>query len=184
MDALLVDRPQSNLTGAPSAITALQAQKQDINSKLTAAHEQLTEAGSDRQSCKRKIGWNNGCLDRNNALQNTLRSDITNYQQRLVELDAEITSATAQYNAQQKAEAESLAAQAAAQARILEAQAAANPATAQYRAELEAKKIETEQQKNASDSQANTQKLLIYAGAGVLCLAIVAVVVYLIKGGK
>jgi len=167
----------SNMSGAGSAamqevLVSLQNQKVEVNALLTQKQQELTQADVDRQNCRRTtwgvVTWNNGCLDANTILKNNLSTDIADLQQRLIDLDAQIQKAQSDYQAAVAAESAATQAQAAAQVQVLQAQAMANPETA--RVTLEA---QTAQKQAAIDAE--QEQTMIYAGAGIMVLIILAV---------
>jgi chromosome segregation ATPase len=151
-------------------ISELQTQKQQASQALTTAESDLAKAKVDRERCRRKtlfvVTYDNGCLDRNKALQGSLEQKITDLKATLTRLDADIAEAGKQREAALTALTKAKEAEAAAYAKMKEAEAAANPAVAQARAEAEVQ---------ASASKSKT--LIIVGGvvAGVLILVIAVV---------
>jgi hypothetical protein len=103
--------------------------------------------------------WDNTCLDRNTALQNSLNADITNLTQRIIDLDGQIAKAQADY--QQAVTLESQAAH---------AQAMANPEMAKLHLDAQ-----TAQKAAEIEAQAAKQSNMLYIGAGIAVLIILAV---------
>ncbi len=132
-------------------IQAIQVEKLSTTQRISQLQQEIMQLESDRQGCKRKlIGWDNGCLNDNSREQDSRKALVTQLQQKLTQLDADLaeamkqrdTSVTAFQNAQT-------------------AQAQANPEFQKAAAQVAA--------------AASVQKQKLYVAAGVVIVVIVVV---------
>lgn len=155
-------------------IQNLEGQFQKASQDLINEQAKLAQIQADRGGCKRRIGWNNGCLDDNSRAQDQASSNITNLTATVARLQSQIQSERTSLATLAKAEAEAEAAKKEAEAKLAVANGNANPDV--IKSQLEAQKVLSAQQIEGVNS-----KTIIYFAGAFFLMVVVGFTVYFLK---